>query len=458
MRRIERSHRLGIRSRLALILVTLVLVVLASLIWSTLRLSSELAFQAQREQAAALLQSLAPSSARAMAVNDLAGLDDQLAETVLQVRPSWTSILYIEAYDSQGHQLLRAGDGSALAAHAPLHVEPEFLDCALLQEQACWLRANDGEGESMLFVSVPARSGLRWGTLVGAFDIVSLEGWSQRWSREAAALIAVLAALMYVVVWLGLTHQVMAPLERLTRAVRRMEDGDLGARVALDRRDELGELAQAFDSMAARLQAQTRDLEAKVAERSARIRLQNEELERVNTHLAGINAQLERLATTDALTGLHNRRYLQQSLDFELARAQRASHPFCLLLLDIDHFKRVNDTWGHQVGDKVLVHLAQLLSDRLRATDLRARWGGEEFVALLLDSDRDAALHTAEKLRKAVEDASVDVGLDEPVSITISIGVACFPDHGADEKELFARADAALYRAKDSGRNRVECG
>ena len=450
------KQRVGLRTRLALVIAAAAMAILVVLSWSLIQLSRDLALDTQREQGVALLQSLAPSSARAMAINDLASLDDQLAETVLQVRPSWTRILYIEAYDASGRPLLEASDGSQLARDASNKVDGEFLSCALEGHDACWQYARFGQGSSVLFLSVPATSGLRWGTLVGAFDIHSFEGLSQQWSRKAMAFIVGLAGVVYLLIWFGLSRMVMAPLSRLTHAAQRMEQGDLSARASLERPDELGELGQVFDSMASKLQAHTENLERKVAERSAQIRQQNQELERVNTQLTGINAQLERLATTDALTGLHNRRYLQRSLDFELARAQRAEHPFCLLMMDIDHFKRVNDTWGHAVGDRVLVRVAEILQEKLRTTDLRARWGGEEFVALLLDSDREAGLHTAEKIRAVVEDTPIDAGLDEPVRVTISIGVACFPDDGVEERKLFSHADSALYRAKEGGRNRVE--
>jgi len=451
-----RLKGLGLSSRLALSIAALALVALVAVGWALVGLSRNLALQAQREQGVALLQSLAPSVARAVAVNDLADLDDHLAETVLHVQPSWTSILYLEAFDAAGNPLLRAANGSELSRRAGGFLEPAFLSCALETQDACWQFVGGPAGESLMFLSVPANSGLRWGTVVGAFDLDTFETLSQRWSRRAMLFAILMAGLAYLFIWFGLSRMVIVPLSRLAHAARRVQDGDLSARVELGRRDELGQLGEAFDSMAERLQAHTAELEHKVAERSAQVRQQNQELERVNANLAGINAQLERLATTDPLTGLHNRRYLQKALDFEVARGQRAEHPFCLLMMDIDHFKRVNDTYGHAVGDRVLVTVAQILQENLRNIDLRARWGGEEFVVLLLDSEPASGLEVAEKIRSVLEQTSVEVGLDEPVRITISIGVACSPTHGVDEQKLFAHADAALYRAKEDGRNRVE--
>jgi diguanylate cyclase (GGDEF)-like protein len=452
-----RSWRTGLRSRIALVIALLALLTLTTAGWLLLRLSRDLAQQAQREQGVALLQSMAPSAARAIAIDDLARLDDQLFETVREVKPSWTRILYLQAYDASGHSLLRASDGSAEAERAATAVPAAFVLCALEGDEACWHYTSEPEHELLLYVSVPANSGLRWGTLVAAFDVQSLEWHSQQWARNALALIVGLAAVLYLSIWFGLSRVVMAPLGKLTNAALRMGEGDLSARAELARDDELGKLGQIFDGMASRLEAHTTELEQKVAERSAQIHQQNEELERVNERLAGINSQLERLATTDALTGLHNRRYLQQAIDFELARAKRVERPFCLLMLDIDHFKRVNDSYGHQVGDRVLETVADLMVSNLRNTDLRARWGGEEFVALLLDSDLEAGLHTAEKIRAVIANSEFHAGLLQPVRVTISIGVACFPKDGCEERELFAYADAALYRAKNAGRNRVEC-
>jgi diguanylate cyclase (GGDEF)-like protein len=454
--RLARGGGLGLRSRMAIVIAAMSLAVLTILAWRLLELSRDVALRTQQEQGVALLQSMAPSLARAVAVNDLAGLDDQLYEAVLQVDPSWAEILYLEAYDATGQDLLRADTASALARRARAWPNGEFMACALQSDDACWQLAREPGEHSVLFVSVPASSGLRWGTVIGAFDVHGFEDSSQEWTQKGLAFIVVVAGLVFLAIWFSISRLVMQPLARLTQAARRMEEGDLSARAQLGRPDELGTLGDALDNMATRIQSHTAQLERKVAERSARIQMQKEELERVNANLASINTQLERLATTDALTGLHNRRYMKQSLEFELARGQRVEHPFCLLMIDIDHFKRVNDTWGHAVGDEVLVALAALLRDNLRNIDLRARWGGEEFVALLLDSDREAGLHTAEKLRATVEAMEIDVGLEEPVRITISVGLACFPKDGADEQGLFQHADAALYRAKEGGRNRVE--
>jgi diguanylate cyclase (GGDEF)-like protein len=165
--------------------------------------------------------------------------------------------------------------------------------------------------------------------------------------------------------------------------------------------------------------------------------------------------QLEALATTDPLTGALNRRAVSEAAQAELRRARRHGKPFAALLLDIDHFKRVNDTHGHQAGDRVLQQVAAACGAQLREIDRFGRWGGEEFIVLLPETDLDGALVVAERVRQAVAASSVagDDGL--PIAITTSIGVASLSLHDEPLEALLARADTALYQAKHEGRNCV---
>lgn len=161
--------------------------------------------------------------------------------------------------------------------------------------------------------------------------------------------------------------------------------------------------------------------------------------------------ELETQARTDRLTGLSNRLRFDQDLSAKIAHAERYRAGFSLILYDVDHFKAVNDTYGHQIGDRVLVALARTVTAQIRETDLLARWGGEEFVLLLPDTDGRNACATAEKLRAAVERTEIDtVG-----GVRCSFGVA---EYGAGDtaETILARADQALYKAKRKGRNRVE--
>ncbi|QEL56834.1 GGDEF domain-containing response regulator [Chromobacterium paludis] len=165
------------------------------------------------------------------------------------------------------------------------------------------------------------------------------------------------------------------------------------------------------------------------------------------------NIELARLSVTDKLTGLANRLFLDQSLETYFAESRRHGSVFSLILLDVDHFKGVNDTWGHPAGDRVLKGVAQVLGDRVRQSDVAGRWGGEEFLVICPHTERDGALRVAESLREAIAGhAFADAG-----PITASFGVASY-QAGDTISRLETRADQALYRAKQAGRNRVEAG
>ncbi|MBO2445784.1 GGDEF domain-containing protein [Actinomadura barringtoniae] len=167
-----------------------------------------------------------------------------------------------------------------------------------------------------------------------------------------------------------------------------------------------------------------------------------------------MHQQLQAAARTDAKTGLLNAAAWQREADTELARAQRSHDPLALLLIDIDYFKRVNDTHGHLVGDQVLIGVASTLCSQLRDYDVVGRFGGEEFVVLLPGADTVEACRVAERLRGRVRRLAVPAD-EGTVGVTISVGVSLFRMHGEDLIELLAAADLALYRAKESGRDRV---
>lgn len=161
--------------------------------------------------------------------------------------------------------------------------------------------------------------------------------------------------------------------------------------------------------------------------------------------------RIELLSVTDQLTGLYNRRKLELELEHELSRANRYENSLTLIVIDIDFFKQVNDTYGHQVGDKVLVSVANLIKDNIRRSDILARWGGEEFIIMSTQTALAGALTLAEKVRGLLASCKMDV----VGSITASFGVAEYRQNESTES-LFKRADTLLYKAKEAGRNRVE--
>lgn len=172
------------------------------------------------------------------------------------------------------------------------------------------------------------------------------------------------------------------------------------------------------------------------------------------TQLEERNRLLEHLVVRDRLTGLFNFPYFQDRLREELERAHRYARDLTLLLIDVDRFKRVNDTLGHPTGDRALASVANLIRSSIRDADVPARYGGDEFAVILPEATRDGGIVVGERIRAAVE--GFDVAADERgYRVTLSIGVAAFPSDGNDARTLIERADEALYQAKRSGGNRV---
>jgi len=191
-----------------------------------------------------------------------------------------------------------------------------------------------------------------------------------------------------------------------------------------------------------RLETQNRELEEQVAVRTTELRERNE--------------QLKKLATRDPLTGLYNRRYLDRRLAEEFHRLQRYGTPYSVVLLDIDDFKQVNDAWGHSVGDEVLKQVAGDLRAGLRQVDIVARYGGEEFLVLLPNTDADASLVTAQRLRTSFSEVNFESdGGPQSLRVTVSLGVSQASEDDPDWKTARERSDRALYQAKADGKNCV---
>jgi diguanylate cyclase (GGDEF)-like protein len=226
---------------------------------------------------------------------------------------------------------------------------------------------------------------------------------------------------------------IVRPLNRLTRGSTEVAGGQLELRLPVYGRSDVGTMTEAFNDMVARLR-KFRDENVAITE-----------------ELRERNIELHKMSITDGLTGLYNRTYMPETLAKELARAKRHERSFSILMLDIDRFKRFNDTHGHQAGDDVLLRVARILKSSVRACDYAARYGGEEFLVLLTETDGPGAGEFAEQLRRHVEEMS---SVAEE-SVTVSIGVASFPANGEDLESIIREADAALYRCKRSGRNQV---
>jgi diguanylate cyclase (GGDEF)-like protein len=230
---------------------------------------------------------------------------------------------------------------------------------------------------------------------------------------------------------LGMT--IVRPLDHLTQGATKVAGGDLDIILPSHDRSEIGYMTDVFNDMVGRL------------------RLFRDENAAINQKLRDRNDELRELSITDSLTGLYNRTHLPELLERELARARRRQISFSILMMDIDHFKRFNDTYGHLAGDEQLRMVSQILKNLLRACDAGARYGGEEFLILLTETGPEGALFFAEKLRARIE----EIQSQREQAVTVSIGVASYPDDGEEIEGIIREADAALYRCKRGGRNQV---
>lgn len=217
-------------------------------------------------------------------------------------------------------------------------------------------------------------------------------------------------------------RMIITPILKLQDATRRVAEGDYEYKVDQSRPDELGALAEGFNYMV--------DMIQKTIDR------------------------IGKMAVTDELTGLYNRRHFFEQAEHVLDTALRHKRPLSLALLDVDHFKKVNDTHGHLVGDQVLRKIGALLIEMGRKSDVLARYGGEELILLMPETDREGALRAAEKLRAAVESLDIPLEAGGLLKITTSVGVALYSP-SITVQQFIEAADVALYQAKHAGRNRV---
>jgi diguanylate cyclase (GGDEF)-like protein len=257
-------------------------------------------------------------------------------------------------------------------------------------------------------------------------------------SRLGNITLALTASLLVVIglaaSLLGLT--IVRPLGRLARGSAKVAGGDLTIAIPVIGENEVARLTHLFNNMVLRL-AHSRD-----------------QLDAKNDALRGKNAELQTLSMTDSLTALHNRLSLMRALSREVERSQRHDHVFAVLMIDVDHFKRLNDAHGHLAGDQVLRGIAKLLEHAIRAGDCAARYGGDEFVIVLPETDLETAMQVAERIRDRAS-AVTPTLIDAPWEVSLSVGVSMYPDSATDPDTLLREADAALYEAKRAGRNRV---
>jgi diguanylate cyclase (GGDEF)-like protein len=277
-------------------------------------------------------------------------------------------------------------------------------------------RNADADAQLYVLTSVPAR---------GVFS----EANSALLHTFLGVFIAALALLYGA--WKGVELAMLRRLRTLLAVTNHIRAGDLTARTRFPPgEEELCQLGHALDDMAQALQKRDADLKQALRELGEQV-------------------------ITDPLTRLNNRRYLWDFLGRDLIRARRAVLPVAAILFDIDHFKRFNDTWGHEAGDLVLKSVADVIRQNVRGSDIACRYGGEEFIIVLPEATRTVAVQRSETIRRDIERMEVSLGEKPLDRVTASFGVALYPTHADNAEALVRAADDALYQAKENGRNRV---
>jgi diguanylate cyclase (GGDEF)-like protein len=338
-----------------------------------------------------------------------------------------------------GEVLLLDRDGRILVSSQIDAEKLKQLDTSVLR------RLQSQPGESLVFQGMTHRE------VIGLADVsenlpVTIVAERDRgevysaWVELRDMFLALVSALVIVVaaVAFQMGRSIVGPLQRLIGAADRIAGGDLEVRLTATRNDELGHLTQVFNQMADRL------------------RHSHAEIMATNQAMQQQNQVLETLSITDSLTGLYNRSKLDAILSDELARFKRTQREFTLLMMDIDYFKTLNDTYGHITGDEILTAVARILIQSIRSIDYAARYGGDEFIIILVETSTDQALKTAERVRSQVENMRYSTN-DSIIAVTVSIGVVQCQSGDMTPTAVFARADSALYGAKHAGRNRAFC-
>lgn len=268
-------------------------------------------------------------------------------------------------------------------------------------------------------------------------------------SANQASIVILLVSILVILIvaaWMFLILGV--PLSKLIGHIKQISNGQIDVEEINvgKRRDEIGLLGRAFNQMHATIKRQINELNAHRDMLEQEVRERTKELELANQ-------KLDLISKTDELTELPNRREMNETIAHEVGRSQRTNKPFCFIFIDIDHFKNINDTYGHACGDVILKSVAQTIRGLLRKYDVFARYGGEEFLTLLPETDLTGAAVVAERFRRRIEQMTVKYA-DFTIKITITLGVALFDEKlGADRS--IQMADKALYQGKESGRNRV---
>jgi diguanylate cyclase (GGDEF)-like protein len=418
--------------------------------WVFMEMTTNLTGRLQQQQCGQIAAVLARAAAESMARGDAPALDE-----LAQRFTGSNSLLFVTFFDTEGSVVANAdvdleraertlSGGAALiggstlgtptlvggAADTPVHLDVTYpINGSAVPAPVTAGAGPASEARPSVLLGY-VRLGLNiepsWHTLSGTLDLASGT--------------AILIAIVTVPLGFIIVRRIVEPVDELAEVTQAFARGNFGARSRVRRRDEIGRLAAAFNHMADLHERNHNQLVALNAELEERVSRRTR--------------QLRELASRDPLTGLYNRRHFNEVLAGRLAEVRRYNTPLSCLMVDLDDFKTINDTHGHQVGDELLIQTALTISSQLRAADVAARYGGDEFVVLLPQTPAERARTLSERIVNKLAN-NVREHLPQ-IHLTLSIGIGSLQDIDSDDPDdLIRAADHALYAAKSEGKNRI---
>ncbi|HKQ50587.1 MAG TPA: diguanylate cyclase [Phycisphaerae bacterium] len=441
----------GLQFRTTVLLTGVVLAATGLTGATYLRLSQQTTLRQCKMHASALARTLAVGGARAVPLEDrqrlLAIVEDAVPDT---------DLCYVVFTDMGGRILASQqrcpGTVNQIILRDKDHISVEPIDQGRVM--------TDGAGQEWIDVVYPVPAYFDGSPMGGAAGHRPTTGYVRlglslrvpgqaldAMSRHIIGL-AVGIALLMVPLGYEIVRYLVKPINQLSEAAAGLAMGKLETRVAGARRDEIGELSRSFNAMADTLSASHHQLTQQSAELEQRVRQRTNDLEKVNR-------QLREMASRDSLTGLYNRRHFNEILSQLFAEAERYGKELTCMMMDLDNFKRVNDTLGHQMGDQLLELTARVITGSIRESDVAVRYGGDEFAVLLPQTSPNDARVSAERLLTRFR-AEIARSLPEASIVSLSIGLASREqDQPGSAKELLNLSDEALYLAKAGGKDRI---
>ena len=418
-----KSIKLGVRQKVLLLLMSILLIALSVSGWFALQTEKERVMAEINQRGTDISRFVAKSLAYSVIGYDYHTIDLLLDEIITS-----DEIGYAKVVNKRGNTMVESGERRSSNRELVFFKEKITIEDEVI-------------GTLML--------GLSTNTTFGHLE-------SQKFSlikREAFIILLIAFG-----EFLALSYIIIRPVGIISKSLgeQMQEDGQIVGTIPITSNDEFGELANRFNKLSKSLNAANSQLQSRAEFADEQLIKTNFILQKQSEELQSINEEFRKLSITDHLTGLFNRRHFEDVMKTEMDLAKRHGDTNSLIMIDIDHFKKINDTHGHEVGDIVIKKVAAIMRERQRKTDVLCRIGGEEFISLCKRANKDAALKLAEGLRNAIGQREITVGISK-IPVTVSIGVATVTSENikTHADNLFRNTDYALYNSKQNGRNKV---